>query len=99
MDEGGEAASEGGCEALDLVLREQFGGGEGILQLLGHKGEGAQAGAFLFGGGGVQGGDGGVDGGEQVLGDASGEGEAALPRGEVFADFVFGDHLRHRVGD
>lgn len=58
-----------------------------------------QAGAFLFGGGGVQCCDGGVDGGEQVLVDRSGEGEAALPRGEVFADFVFGDHLRHRVGD
>lgn len=99
MDEVGEATAEAGGEALDLGLREQFGGGEAMLQLLSHKGEGAQAGAFLFGGGGVQGGDGGVDGGEQVLGDAGGEGETALPRGEVFADFVFGDHLRHRVGD
>jgi hypothetical protein len=99
VDEVAKAAPQAGGEALDLGLREQFGGGDAALQLFGDKGEAAQAGAFLLGGGGVQRGDGGVDGGEEVLGDRSGEGEAAFPGGEVFADFVFGDHLRHGVGD
>lgn len=99
VEEWGEAGAQAGGDTLDLGLGQAFGGSEGAVEFLGDHGEGAQAVALLAACGGVQRGYGLVEGGEEVLGHAVGEGEAALPWGKVFADFVFGDHLRHGVGD
>lgn len=99
LDQRRKATAQGGGEAFDLRLRQQFGGGEAAVQLFYHMGKAAQAVALLLAGAGMQRGNCGVDGVEQAMIQRGGEGGAPLPRREVFADFVFGDHLRHGVGD
>lgn len=99
MDQRGEAAAEGCGEALDLRLGQALGRGEGAVEFLGDLREAAEAVAFLLGGRGVQGGDGAVDAVEQAVGDGGDKGLATLPRGQVLADFVFGDHGSHGFGD
>lgn len=98
VDQGGEAAAQAGGDTLHLGKRQLFGGGEEAIRRLDHHGEGAQAAAFLAGGGGVQGGDGLIHGVEEACIDGGGDGGPPLPRAQVFADFVFGDHLGHGVG-
>lgn len=97
-DDGGEAAAEGGGETLHLLDGQGFGGGEEALAFLGDKGEGAEAVASLAGEGGVKRVDGGVEGGEDFVADAFDQQGAFFPRGDGRADFVFGDHGGHGVG-
>lgn len=98
VDQGCEAAAQAGGDTLHLGKRQLFGGGEEAIRRLDHHGEGAQTAAFLPGGGGVQGGDGLIHGVEEARIDGGGDGGPPLPRAQVLADFVFGDHLGHGVG-
>lgn len=54
VDQLGEPCAQGGAEAVHLAARQAFGGGDGVFQVFDDLGEGAQAGAFLTAGAGVQ---------------------------------------------
>ena len=87
-DQLAEAAAQGGAEVVHLSGGQRLWRGDAAVEFLDHFGEGAQAGAFLPGGGGVQRGAGGFDGVENARLGGDDQGFALFPRGDFGADLI-----------